>query len=183
MKARAVVLATDGPGAARLLGTGETIASRPVTCVYFGAARPPVKEPFLVLNADERGPVHSLSVPSQVAPTYAPAGKALVSVVVLGHQDVQNAALEHQVRDQLTGWFGSAVDRWRLIKMYRIRHALSDRRLPLPDPTAPAVRIHREIYVCGEYHSAPSTQWALVSGRQAAETLIADLEKSGRLSI
>ena len=89
LKARAVVLATDGPETVRLLGTGETITSRPANCVYYSANRPPVKEPFLVLNADGRGPVHSLSVPSRVAPTYAPAGQALVSVVVLGHQDMQ----------------------------------------------------------------------------------------------
>ncbi|MGD9235156.1 MAG: NAD(P)/FAD-dependent oxidoreductase [Desulfobacterales bacterium] len=177
MKARAVVVATDGPEAARLLGTGESIASRPVTCVYFGADRPPVKEPFLVLNADKSGPVHSLSIPSQVAPGYAPPGQALISVVVLGHQDVRDAAIEEQVRGQLTGWFGPVVDSWRMIKMYRIRHALSVQTLPLPDPTVPAVRIKQGIYSCGEYLSAPSTQWALFSGRQAAEALMADLKK------
>ncbi|MGD8961358.1 MAG: FAD-dependent oxidoreductase [Desulfobacterales bacterium] len=41
--------------------------------------------------------------------------------------------------------------------------------------TDPAVRIKRGIYVCGEYHSAPPIQWAMVSGRRAAEALIADL--------
>ncbi|MGD2097061.1 MAG: NAD(P)/FAD-dependent oxidoreductase [Desulfobacterales bacterium] len=175
VKARAVVAATDGPEAARLLGTGETIASRSVNCVYFGAKRPPLKEPFLVLNADRNGPVHSLSVPSLVAPSYAPPEQTLISVVVLGHSDVQDAVLEDQVRMQLVGWFGPVVDSWRLIKMYRIRHALSEQALPLPDPTAPAVRIKRGIYVCGEYHSAPSIQWALVSGWQAAEALMVDL--------
>jgi phytoene dehydrogenase-like protein len=177
MKARAVVVATDGPEAVRLLETGESIASRPVTCVYFGADRPPVKEPFLVLNADESGPVHSLSVPSQVAPSYAPPGQALISVVVVDHHDIEDAAIEERVRGQLTGWFGPSVDSWRMIKMYRIRHALSEQALPLPDPTAPAVRIKQGIYACGEYLSAPSTQWALFSGRQAAEALKADLKQ------
>ena len=177
IKARAVVVATDGSGAARLLGTGESIASRPVTCVYFGADRPPVKEPFLVLSADESGPVHSLSVPSQVAPSYAPPGQALISVVVLDHHDIEDAAIEERVRGQLTGWFGPVVDSWRMIKMYRIRHALAVQTLPLPDPTARTVRIKQGLYVCGEYLSAPSTQWALLSGRQAAEALKADLKK------
>lgn len=174
-KARAVVVAADGPEAARLLGTGEKIASRPVTCVYFSVNNPPIKEPFLVLDANGSGPVHSLSVPSQVAPTYAPPGQALISVVVLENQDVQDVNLEEQIRRQLTGWFGSAVESWRLIKMYRIRHAFSDQAPPMRNPTVPAGKIGRGIYVCGEYHSAPSTQWAMVSGRQAAEALIADL--------
>jgi phytoene dehydrogenase-like protein len=177
MKARAVVVATAGPEAARLLGTGETIGSRPVTCLYYGAKRPPIKDPFLVLNADGRGPVHSLSIPSLVAPTYAPPGQALISVVVLGKHDGEDADLEDKVRRQLTGWFGSTVDGWRLIKIYRIRHALPDQAISLSDPTAPVVRIKQGIYVCGEYHSAPSIQWAMVSGRQAAEALIAELSK------
>jgi phytoene dehydrogenase-like protein len=179
LDARAVVVATDGPEVARLLETGEKIASRPATCVYFSANRPPIKEPFLVLNADGGGLVHSLSVPSLVAPTYAPPGQALISVVVLGNPDVRDAALEDQVRGQVTAWFGSMVDQWRFIKMYRIRHAFSDQVPPMHNPTAPAAKIGKNIYVCGEYRSAPSTQWAMVSGRQAAETLIADLKRQG----
>jgi len=130
-----------------------------------------------VLDADRSGPVHSLSVPSVVAPSYAPPGRALVSVVVLGNPDIQDATLEDQVRGQLTGWYGAMVDRWRFIKMYRIRHALSDEVTPMQNPTIPVGQIKQGIYVCGEYRSAPSIQWALVSGRQAAEALIADLKQ------
>jgi phytoene dehydrogenase-like protein len=177
LKARAVVVATDGPETTRLLGTGEAITSRPVTCVYYSANRPPVKEPFLVLNADDSDAVHSLSVPSLVAPTYAPAGQALISVVVLGYQDVRDNALEKKVKNQLSGWFGSAVADWQFLKAYRIRHALSDQVPPLHNPTVPVGQIKRGIYVCGEYRSAPSIQWSLVSGRQAAEALMADLKQ------
>ena len=177
LKTRALVLATDGPETARLLEAGEMIASRPVSCVYYAADKPPIKEPFLVLNADGPGPVHSLSVPSLVAPTYAPPGQALISVVVLGNLDVADAVLEGQVRKQLSGWYGAAVDGWRLIKMYRIQHALSAEGPPMHNPMLPVGQIKRGIYVCGEYRSTPSIQWALVSGRQAAETLIADLKQ------
>ena len=177
LKARAVVVATDGPEAARLLETGETIASRSVTCLYYGAPRPPIHEPFLVLNADRGGPIHSLSVPSVVAPSYAPPGRALISVVVLGNPDIQDAPLEDDVRGQLTGWYGAMVDRWRFIKMYRIRHALSDEVTPMQNPTIPIGQTERGIYVCGEFRSAPSIQWAMVSGRQAAEALIKKKKK------
>ena len=177
LQAKAVVVATDGPEAVRLLRAGETIASRPVTCVYYATDRSPLKEPFLVLNADGGGPVHSLCVPSLVAPTYAPPGQALIAVVVLGNSDVPDAALEHQVRKQLGAWYGAGVDDWRMIKMYRIRHAFSDQAPPMRNPTAPVGKIGHHMYVCGEYRSAPSTQWALVSGRQAAEALLADLKK------
>jgi len=41
--------------------------------------------PYLILNGEGLGWVNSLTVPSTVAPSYAPAGHALISVVVTGH--------------------------------------------------------------------------------------------------
>ena len=61
--------------------------------------------------------------------------------------------------------------------MYRIRHAFSEQVPPMQNPTIPNVKIEQGIYVCGEYCSVPSIQWAMVSGRQAAEALMADMKK------
>jgi hypothetical protein len=69
------------------------------------------------------------------------------------------------------------VDDWRHLKVYRIRHALARQAPPMPDPTVPSSQIKPGIYVCGEYQNAPSIQWAMASGRQAAEALIAELKK------
>src|SRR5437660_279357 len=85
LRARAIVVAADGPGAAHLVGEAEP-ASRSVTCFYFSADEPPVPHPMLVLNGDGAGPVNNFAVISQIAPSYAPAGKSLVSVTVLGTQ-------------------------------------------------------------------------------------------------
>src|SRR5215469_11523407 len=71
VQARAIVVATDGPSAAHLIGEVEP-ASRSVTCFYYAAEEPPVKEPMLVLNGDGAGPVNNLAVISNVAPSYAP---------------------------------------------------------------------------------------------------------------
>ena len=79
----AVVIATEGPEAARLASLPAP-GSRPVTCLYFAAERAPIAEPLLVLDGDESGPVNNLCFPSQVAPSYAPAGAALVSASVIG---------------------------------------------------------------------------------------------------
>ncbi len=48
----AVVLATEGPETARLAGTPEPGGSRGEICLYFAAKKPPVDEPYLVLNGD-----------------------------------------------------------------------------------------------------------------------------------
>jgi hypothetical protein len=34
------------------------------------------------------------------------------------------------------------------------------------------------IYVCGEYQSVPGIQWALLSGRHAAEAVIKELSET-----
>ena len=79
------------------------------------------------------------------------------------------------VRKELTEWFGPVVEKWRHLKTYRIEHALPAQPPPMPDPTVPAKPVKPGIYVCGEYQSVPGIQWALLSGRHAAETVIKEL--------
>ena len=54
-----------------------------VTCVYYDAPTTPIPGPWLVVNG-EGGPINNLCVPSEAAPSYAPAGRALVSLTILG---------------------------------------------------------------------------------------------------
>jgi hypothetical protein len=128
-----------------------------------------------VVNAEGKGPINNLCVPSQVAPTYSPKGRSLVSVTVIGQQMKSKEELEHAVRDQLGEWYGSSVSRWDLLRTYSIDHALPDQPIPAPDPTAAAGELRPGIFVCGEYGSLPSIQWALLSGRLAAEAVSAAL--------
>ena len=175
IKGQVVVLATEGPETARLLGVPLTMASRGELCIYFAAKEPPIAEPYLILNGDGTGWVNSLTVPSIVAPTYAPAGQHLISVVVIGHQSADNPIAEKIVCQELTEWFGSVVSEWRHLKTYRIVHALPEQPPPMPDPTVRSAAEQPGIYVCGEYGSVPGIQWALLSGRQAAEQVLKEL--------
>jgi phytoene dehydrogenase-like protein len=173
---QAVVLATEGPETARLAGVSTQGGSRGELCLYYAAEKPPVEKPYLVLNGEGTGWVNSLTVPSLVAPTYAPAGRHLVSVVVIGHMDADDTTVERTVRQELTGWFGPAVGGWRHLKTDRIVHALPEQPPPMPDPTVAAHPIRPGLFVCGEYGSVPGIQWALLSGRQAAEAVLKDLD-------
>jgi phytoene dehydrogenase-like protein len=177
VKAQVVVVATEGPEAARLLGDKEKPGSRSVTCFYFETDEPPLSEPLLVLNGEGKGPVNSLCCPSSVAPNYAPKGKCLVSVTVIGNPDQTDQQLEMSVRAQLTEWFGRGVSAWRVLKTCRIHHALPLQVPPVSDPTSGSHRIRPGLFVCGEYHRAASIQWAMVSGRQAGEAVIDWLRK------
>ena len=51
-------------------------------------------------------------------------------------------------------------------------HALPEQFPPMPDPTVPAKHLKPYIYVCGEYGSVPGIQWAMLSGRHAAESIL-----------
>ena len=172
----AVILATEGPETARLTGAPIQGVSRGELCLYFAAAEPPSKDPYLILNGDGTGWINSLTVPSTVVPSYAPAGQALISVVVIGHLSADDATAENIVRQELTEWFGSVVREWRHLRTYRIVHALPEQSPPTPDPTMRPPSEKSGIYVCGEYGSVPGIQWALLSGRQAAEQVLKDLD-------
>ena len=172
IKAQAVVVATEGPEAARLLGDKEKPGSRSVSCLYYDTDEPPVSEPLLILNGEGQGPINSLCFPNRVAPSYAPKDKSLVSVTIIGNPDQSDKQIETAVRVQLTEWFGSGASSWRYLRPYRILHALPIQIPPVSDPTSRPVQIRPGLFICGEYQNVASIQWAMVSGRQAAEAVI-----------
>lgn len=167
-----VIVATDGPVAARLLQTRiSTRSSGGSICLYFSSERPsPVERPMLVLNAngDSDGPVNNMFVPSQVAPSYAPPGKTLISTTVVGNEIHRNDdELELAVREQLKKWFGDEeVDQWSLLRIYRIPHALPAQtpNFCFDEDTA----LENGLFVCGDHRGSPTLHGAMLSGRMAA---------------
>jgi phytoene dehydrogenase-like protein len=175
MSADTVVVATDGPTAARLTRLCPAPEPRGVTCVYFAAETPPVDEPILLLDGDGGGPVTTLCVPSLLAPAYAPAGAHLVSLSILGIPEQDDAALEAAVREQMAGWFGAGpVAAWRHLRTYRISFAQFDQRPGILEPPHRSVRLAPGLYVCGDHVEQASINGALAAGRRAAEALLAD---------
>lgn len=175
LRARMVVVATEGPEAARLTHGLATPGSRGACCLYFAAERPPLDEPVLVLDGDGHGPVNNLCVPSEVAPSYAPAGASLVSATVVGVPQLAGADLERAVRQQLSGWFGPEALRWRHLRTYRIPHAQPAQEPPALEPPWRPTRLANGIHVCGDHRENASINGALRSGRRAAEALLAEL--------
>jgi phytoene dehydrogenase-like protein len=176
LRARAVVVAADGPSAAHLAGEAEP-ASRSVSCFYYSAEESPVPYPMLVLNGDGAGPVNNFTVLSQVAPSYAPAGKHLVSVSVLGTQDLTDAQLGGFIIAQMKNWFGPVARSWRFLKSYRIPHAQPQQYPGALEPPERPVRVRPGVYLCGDHRDTASIHGAMVSGRRAAEAVLADLSR------
>ena len=166
--ATSVVIAADGPEAARLTGLVPAPGARGVTTLHYAADRSPVGEPVLVLDGEGSGPVNDLCVPSDVAPSYAPPGAALVSATVLGVPPLDDAALDAAVRDQLRSWFGAPVDGWRLLRALRLPFALPAQPPAALSPAERPVRLREGLFVCGDHRDTASLQGAMVSGRRAA---------------
>jgi predicted NAD/FAD-dependent oxidoreductase len=79
------------------------------------------------------------------------------------------------VREQLTVWFGPAVGGWRLLRVYRIRHALPSQPVGALEPWERPVKLRAGLFVCGDHRDNASINGAMVSGRRAAEAVAVEL--------
>ncbi len=167
IRAEHTIVATEGPAAAGLLGL-PAVGSMPVACVWFAAEQPPFAQKLIALDGSNSGPALNVSVMTNVAPEYGPAGAALIAAACPGHTDPD---LEPAVRRQLRAWWGSQVDGWRHLRTDVIAHGQPDSRPPFHPKQS--VRVRDQVYVCGDHRDTPSIQGALYSGRRAAEAILA----------
>ena len=167
--ARHIVIATENGAADALLPEVAVSNWRSTTTIYFAAERSPLGPPMLVLNGEERGYVNNLVVLSDIAPSYAPAGQALVAVSVLGEPAVEERVLVQHVRGQVQAWFGSEVADWRWLRSYVITKALPV-RMPLERMQPRAVR--PGIWVAGDGRSSASIEGAMESGEAVAAQIL-----------
>lgn len=172
LKAQAVVVATDGAEAMRVLATRRKVPSRGACCLYFDAPESPLNEPILVLGGSSRGVVNNLAVMSEVSPAYAPSERALISVTVIGFPARDDRSLETMIRGQLRRWYGRVTKEWRLLRIYRIENA---QPISVPQQLRTQPRLEPGLYLCGDHRATPSIQGAMESGRLAAESLLRQL--------
>lgn len=163
--ARAVIVATEGPVASRLV-TIPDVRSRSVSCVYFDAPQPPTRSRLVVLDGDGLGPVLNVAVMSNVSPHYAPSGRQLVAAALPGLID---GDLETVARTQLAAMFGSSVRDWRHLRTYRIPHGQPDQSPPFAPKKQ--VSLGDGLFVCGDHRDTASIQGALYSGRRTGEAV------------
>jgi len=164
--ADAVVVATDGPSASKLLGLPHP-GSNPVSCVWFGADIPPTNSRAIILDGANTGPARNLAVMSNVAPSYAPAGRHLIAAACPG---VLSGNLDAEVRNQLQGWFGDIVDDWSTVRVDQIEHGQPKQEPPL-QPRQP-IKLPDGRWVCGDHRDTGSLQGAMFSGRRTAEAIL-----------
>ena len=172
---REVVVATDGPAAGRMLPEGlrgslERRRWKATRLVAFAAARSPLASRTLVVNASADGPIDNLTVPSDVAAGYAPAGQSLVTVSVrdgLASGDVVEA-----VKRQAAGWFGGQVVGWRHLATVDVPRALPDEAPAARQARVVGPRLAAGLWICGDHCGVASINGALGSGRRCADAVL-----------
>jgi phytoene dehydrogenase-like protein len=169
MEARAVVVATEGPEAHRLLGRSVADpGSRAAACCWFSTPRPPWPGSVILLDGDESGPAKNVVVMSEVSASYAPTGLSLVAAAVPGPEALEDSVTT-RVREQLARWFGSSTAEWSHLRTDVIAHGQ-----PRQDPPLSIKRrvdLGDGLFVCGDHRDTASIQGAMFSGARTAEAV------------
>ena len=166
VEGRALVIATDGVQAHRLLGAGvPDPGSRAAACCWFSAAAPPQRGASLLLDGQSGGPALNVVVMSEVQPSYAPPGRSLVAAAVPGPRALE-PGLTEQVRVQLAGWFGSMTGDWEHLRTDVIPHGQPAQSPPFVPRRR--VALGGGLFVCGDHRDTASIQGAMFSGERTA---------------
>ena len=170
LSARAVIVATDPMSAARLLPGLDIPVGRPTT-TWYHATTTELTDGLGVLVVDglRRGPVVTSVALSNAASTYAPPGCTLVSSSVLG----VSGTSEGGVRRHLSTMLRVDTAGWHCVGAVRNPYALPAMSPPLQ--VRKPVRMGDGCYVAGDHRDTASVQGAMVSGRRAADAVLADL--------
>ena len=171
--ARAVVVATDGPTAHRLLrGRVPDPGSRAAACCWFSDPSAPVAGARLLLDGEGSGPARNVAVMSEVAPTYAPPGRSLLAAAVPG-PDALDPTVTERVRHQLAQWFDSSRGDWEHLRTDVIPHGQPTQAPPFHPKRS--VDLGEGIFVCGDHRDTASIQGAMFSGGRTASAVAAFL--------
>jgi glycine/D-amino acid oxidase-like deaminating enzyme len=168
--ARCVVVATDPTTATRMLDL-PAVQMRPLTTFWHVSPEAPTRSGALHVDGDHRGPVINSIVISNRAKSYSPDDRSLIATTVLG--DAGDQATERAVLAHLEQIYGESTRWWELMRRNVIPRALTAMPVPL-QPRLP-VALADGLVVAGDHRDTASTQGALVSGRRAADAVLAEL--------
>ncbi|MEO8973413.1 MAG: NAD(P)/FAD-dependent oxidoreductase, partial [Ktedonobacteraceae bacterium] len=171
--AEQVVVATDSPTAAKL--TGLSLPTQPVssTYLYFAGDTQLYAQRKIVLNANSAAFINNAVLITNIAPTYAPPRKHLLSVTVLGNPEGDDEQLAQRCRAELAQWYPDAdLTRWKLVKTYRIPFSQFAQPPGIYEQLPENRTTIEGLYLAGEYTKSSSIQGAMHSGEHAAKAIL-----------
>jgi len=157
----AIVVAINQRQAATLLGRGKWSMNQSTTWYH---AVPSGAIESKHLRIDPQGKLVNSIVISNIAPSYSPEGRSLVSTTALNNHS------DEMVLSELAKLWNLPAKDFELIKKYEIPESLP-KHLPGKSLIS-QIEIAPNLYAIGDYQATPSQQGALLTGRLAAEAII-----------
>lgn len=171
--AEQVVVATDSLTAGQLTGRELPTQTRGSVCVYFGGREQLYKQRKILLNTAPEAYVNNAVLLSNIAPTYAPPHRHLLSATILNPGTDDDEQIAQRALDEIATWFPEHdLAPWQMLGIYR---------LPLAQLTQPAGAFDSQVentttvsglYLAGEYTTSSSIHGAMHSGEHAARALL-----------
>jgi phytoene dehydrogenase-like protein len=166
-RARQVICAVDTMSATQLGSPEQTMHHLASCTLYFSAAKAPFHEPLIVLNG-ESGPIATLAVLTNVQPSYAPPGRSLIAITLIGDAaSLSEGAQRESILAQATSWYGAEAQQWN----YLTRVAIPASVVSRPRMSTGYSEVSGVLYA-GDYLAYPSQNGALFAGRSVAEHVI-----------
>jgi hypothetical protein len=163
LKGDFIVVATDAIQSRKLLG-GDNVAMNYSATWYHAIDSDLISSKHL--RVATKPPLINSVVISNVAPSYAPEGKSLISSTTL--RDITASEADSAVAEL----WGISEREMEVVARYEIPHSLP-RHLPGKGLQGQQ-RLSEKLFIAGDDRAFPAQQGALLSGRLVAEAIIAD---------
>ena len=163
----------------RAYNANQVNEKRHVWTLHFDAEQSPLNSQHVLLNGDVKindGLIAHLAVPSDVQPGYAPAGRSLVTITVVGGRadslGLKTAPeIEKAVRKEAKLWFPDTSLNWQLLAIQHIEHALPEVGSERPLLATP----QSQGFECGDHMLHGSVEGALLSAEAVANAVVVHL--------
>ncbi len=168
-----VVVATQSKIAEKFVHKSLPTQSVSTTCLYFAGDEQLYKQRKILLNTASDAYVNNAVLLTNIAPTYAPPRKHLLSVTVLGNRTEDDEVIAQRALGEMAGWFPrSNLNSWRLLGVYRIPFAQFAQPVGIFDNLPDNSTAVKGLYLAGEYTQSSSIQGAMHSGEYAAQMVL-----------
>ncbi len=173
IEAEQVVIATSSLAAEKFIKKPLPTQGVSTICLYFAGDERLYRERKILLNTAPDAYINNAVLLTNIAPTYAPPRKHLLSVTIVGIPEGDDELIAARCRVELGRWFPEHnLQRWQLLGIYRIPFA-QFAQPPGIFAELPDNRTDIEgLYIAGEYTQSSSIQGAMHSGEHAAKEVL-----------
>lgn len=173
IEAEQVVVATESPVAAKLVDKPLPTQGVSCMCLYFAGDEQLYSQRKIVLNANADAYVNNAVLLTNIAPSYAPRRKHLLSATVLGNPQEDDEQVARKAIMEMARWFPEYdLSRWQLLAAYRIPFSQFAQPAGIFDRLPNNRTAVEGLFVAGEYTKSSSIQGAMHSGEYAARDVL-----------